>query len=116
MNGAAFKAYVEQVLAPSLAPGDIVIMDNLSSHKVAGVREAIKAVGAFVLYLPPYSPTSIPSNSRSRSSRPCSEKPPQDRSTTFGASSPNCSTNSPRGNAQISSGTPDMTGSNPDML
>ncbi len=56
MNGAAFKAYVEQVLAPSLAPGDIVIMDNLSSHKVAGVREAIKAAGAFLLYLPPYSP------------------------------------------------------------
>lgn len=47
---------MEQVLAPSLAPGDIVIMDNLSSHKVAGVREAIKAVGAFLLYLPPYSP------------------------------------------------------------
>ncbi len=56
MNGAAFKAYVVQVLAPSLAPGDIVVMDNLASHKVAGVREAIKAVGAFVLYLPPYSP------------------------------------------------------------
>ncbi len=56
MNGAAFKAYVEQVLAPSLAPGDIVVMDNLSSHKVAGVRKAIKAAGAFLLYLPPYSP------------------------------------------------------------
>ena len=56
MNGAAFKAYVEQMLAPSLVPGDIVIMDNLSSHKVAGVREAIKAVGAFLLYLPAYSP------------------------------------------------------------
>ncbi len=56
MNGATFKAYVEQMLAPSLNPGDIVIMDNLSSHKVKGVREAIKAVGAFLLYLPPYSP------------------------------------------------------------
>ena len=56
MNGDAFIAYVEQVLAPSLSPGDIVIMDNLSSHKVAGVREAIKAAGAFLLYLPPYSP------------------------------------------------------------
>ena len=56
MNGGAFKAYVEQVLAPSLAPGDIVVMDNLSSHKVAGVRQAIKAAGAFLLYLPPYSP------------------------------------------------------------
>ncbi len=48
MNGAAFKAYAEQVLAPSLAPGDIVIMDNLSSHKVAGVREAIEAAGNWV--------------------------------------------------------------------
>lgn len=56
MNGEAFLAYVEQILAPTLAPGDVVIMDNLSSHKVAGVREAIEARGARVLYLPPYSP------------------------------------------------------------
>ena len=56
MNGPAFKAYTEQVLAPSLKRGDIVIIDNLSSHKVKGVREAIKATGAFPLYLPPYSP------------------------------------------------------------
>jgi transposase len=55
MNGHAFKAYAEQVLAPSLKSGDIVIMDNLSSHKIKGVREAIKATGAFLLYLPPYS-------------------------------------------------------------
>lgn len=56
MNGAVFLAYVEQFLAPTLAPGDIVIMDNLSSHKVAGVREAIEACGASLVYLPPYSP------------------------------------------------------------
>ncbi len=56
MNGAVFKAYTEQFLAPSLKPGDIVIMDNLASHKVAGIREAIMAVGAYLLYLPPYSP------------------------------------------------------------
>jgi transposase len=56
MNGEAFRAYVEQFLAPTLAPGDVVIMDNLSSHKVAGVREAIEACGASLLYLPPYSP------------------------------------------------------------
>jgi transposase len=56
MNGDAFRAYVEQILAPTLAPGDIVIMDNLGSHKVAGVREAIEARGASLLYLPPYSP------------------------------------------------------------
>ena len=56
MNGEVFLAYVRQHLAPSLRPGDIVIMDNLSSHKRAGVREAIEAVGARLEYLPPYSP------------------------------------------------------------
>src|SRR4051812_15288257 len=56
MTGAAFRAYVEQGLAPALEPGDGVAMDNLSAHKVAGVREAIRAVGASVLYLPSYSP------------------------------------------------------------
>jgi transposase len=56
MNGIVFLAYVEQFLAPTLAPGDIVIMDNLSSHKVAGVREAIEARGAGLIYLPAYSP------------------------------------------------------------
>ena len=56
MDGEAFLAYVQQFLAPALRPGDIVVIDNLSSHKVAGVREAIEAAGASLLYLPPYSP------------------------------------------------------------
>ncbi len=56
INGAAFLAYTEQFLAPVLTPGDIVVLDNLSSHKVSGVREAIEAAGARLLYLPPYSP------------------------------------------------------------
>ena len=56
INGAIFVAYVEQVLAPTLRPGDLVVMDNLSSHKVTGVREAIEARGASLIYLPPYSP------------------------------------------------------------
>ena len=56
MNGPAFKAYVEQVLVPELKPGDIVVMDNLPAHKVKGVREAIEAAKAHLLYLPPYSP------------------------------------------------------------
>ena len=56
MNGETFRAYIEQFLAPTLAHGDIVIMDNLSGHKVAGVREAIEARGASLIYLPPYSP------------------------------------------------------------
>lgn len=56
MNGSIFLDYVEQCLAPSLRPGDVVVMDNLASHKVAGVREAIEAVGCDLWYLPPYSP------------------------------------------------------------
>lgn len=56
MNGAAFLAYIETCLCPTLRPGDIVVADNLSCHKVAGVRAAIEAVGATLRYLPPYSP------------------------------------------------------------
>ena len=56
MDGDAFLAYVIYVLVPELRPGDIAVMDNLPSHKVAGVRDAIEAVGATLLYLPPYSP------------------------------------------------------------
>ena len=56
INGLSFRAYLQHALVPVLRAGDIVVMDNLSSHKVAGVREAIKAVGATVRYLPPYSP------------------------------------------------------------
>jgi transposase len=56
MDGAAFLAYVEQVLVPELRPGDIVVMDNLPAHKVTGVREAIETAGATLRYLPPYSP------------------------------------------------------------
>ena len=56
MNGVIFKAYIERMLAPTLSPGDIVIMDNLSRHKIDGVRQAIEDRGARLLYLPPYSP------------------------------------------------------------
>ncbi len=56
MNGTAFRAYVEQVLVPTLSAGDIVIMDNLPAHKAAGVREAINRAGALLMFLPPYSP------------------------------------------------------------
>lgn len=56
INGAAFQAYIDQVLVPEIRPGDIVIMDNLGSHKGPGVRAAIEAAGASLLYLPPYSP------------------------------------------------------------
>ena len=60
MNGAAFLAYAEQVLAPTLTPGDVVIMDNLPAHKASGVREAIERTGARLVFLPPYSPDMNP--------------------------------------------------------
>lgn len=56
IDGASFLAWVEQFLCPTLGKGDLVIADNLPSHKVAGVEEAITAVGARLIYLPPYSP------------------------------------------------------------
>jgi transposase len=60
VNGELFQAYVEQVLVPDLRPADIVIMDNLGSHKGAGVRSASEAAGASLLYLLPYSPDCDP--------------------------------------------------------
>lgn len=56
INGARFLAYVEQCLVPTLRPGDVVVMDNLGSHKSAAVRKAIRNAGAHLLFLPPYSP------------------------------------------------------------
>jgi transposase len=56
MDGAAFLVYVREFLCPTLKEGDIVIADNLPSHKVAGVREAVEKTGATLRYLPPYSP------------------------------------------------------------
>jgi len=56
INAAAFLAYVEQILVPELSPGDVVVMDNLGSHKGPAVRQAIETAGATLLFLPPYSP------------------------------------------------------------
>ena len=56
MTGPIFRTYVEKFLAPALQPGDVVVLDNLAAHKVAGARAAIEATGASALYLPPYSP------------------------------------------------------------
>jgi len=56
INGSAFRTWVQQVLSPVLQPGDIVVMDNLASHKVVGIAAVIEAAGAQVRYLPPYSP------------------------------------------------------------
>lgn len=56
MNGPAFATYAEAFLAPTLDPGDIVVIDNLPAHKINGAREAIERAGAILLFLPPYSP------------------------------------------------------------
>ena len=56
VNGTVFYGYIEQCVAPTLQPGDILFMDNLSAHKVAGLEELIRSCGAHLLYLPPYSP------------------------------------------------------------
>lgn len=56
INGETFTAYVEQALLPTLTPGDVVVLDNLGSHKGKAVRQAIRKAGAHLLFLPPYSP------------------------------------------------------------
>ena len=56
INGTLFLAWVQQLLVPTLRPGDVVVLDNLSSHKGFGVRRSIRAAGAHLLFLPPYSP------------------------------------------------------------
>ena len=64
MNRRAFEVYIERVLLPELRAGDIVVMDNLSSHKGAKVQQLIEGAGARLLYLPPIRPTSIQSSRR----------------------------------------------------
>lgn len=59
-DAAVFRTFVSRVLVPALKPGDVVVMDNLGAHKVAGIREAIEGVGAELVYLPPYSPDFSP--------------------------------------------------------
>jgi len=100
INAAAFEAYVEQFLAPTLLPGDIVVIDNLSRHKAPNVRALIEAVGANLLYHPPYSPDFNPIEKLFSKLRPCCEKPPSEPSAASGASSANASIASPHANAQ----------------
>ena len=74
INGERFRAYVEQFLVPTLKPGDVVILDNLVSHKGKAARRAIRDVGARLVFLPIDSPTSTQSSRSSPSSKPCCEK------------------------------------------
>ncbi len=108
MDGEAFRAYVEQVLAPSLLPGDVVVMDNLAAHKVADVHEAVAAVGASILYLPPKAPTSIRLSRCSPGSKRFSAKPLPDHATRSGTRSASSFTVSAQPNAATTSRTQAM--------
>ena len=85
MNGDIFRSYVEQCLAPTLNRGDIVVMDNLRAHKVAGVRDAIEAVGAELRYLPKYSPDLNPIEMAFSKLKACRARPPSGPSAAFAA-------------------------------
>ena len=89
VNGVWFQAYVDQILVPTLSPGDVVIMDNLGSHKGPAVRASIEAAGAKLLYLPPYSPDFNPIENAFSNSRRFCEKPPREPSSAFGRRSAN---------------------------
>ena len=91
MNGVAFLAYVEQVLVPTLVPGDQVIMDNLPAHKVPASNRQSRRRARHVCSCRLIRPTSIPSNKPSPNSRPCSERPPLEPSMTYGMPSPRSS-------------------------
>jgi hypothetical protein len=107
MDGETFRAWTEQFLAPVLKPGDIVVMDNLPSHKVSGIREAIEAQNALLLYLPPpafagagsTARTSIPSNKSSQSLKQLCERLQPAPSRSFGTKSPKRSKHSQQLNA-----------------
>lgn len=106
MDGDAFLAYVEQVLAPTLAPGETVVMDNLPAHKVRGVREAIEAAGADLRYLPAYSPDFNPIEMAFSNSRPSSAPQPNAPWTAYGTRLPRRWTASNRWNARTTSQKP----------
>jgi putative transposase len=107
INGERFLAYVEQELVPTLKPGDIVVLDNLGSHKSTQVRRAIRATGARLIFLPKYRPTSTRSSKPSPSSSPRCARPKLEPSTPYAPPSAKSSSLSPRKNAPITSQTPD---------
>jgi transposase len=108
MDGEMFLAYVEQVLVSELRTGDLVIMDNLPSHKVAGVRERIEGAGATLLYLPPYSPDLNPIEQAFSKLNPYCARPDAAPSKPSGQSSAVHYANTNHKNAGTSSDTLDM--------
>jgi transposase len=109
MNAAAFRAYVEQVLVPTLESGDIVVMDNLPAHKNAAIRNAIESKGATLRYLPPYSPDFNPIENAFAKLKALLRKAGPGPARTSGTPSPAPSNNSQRKNAPTTSMPPDMS-------
>ena len=116
MTGEWFTAYVEQMLVPMLKPGDVVILDNLPAHKGTAARHAIEAVGARLMFLPPYSPDFNPIENAFSKLKPSSAKPPPAPSTTSGASSAKASTPSRLPSAPTTSQPPAMMHTDRKML
>jgi transposase len=108
INGASFRAYVEQVLVPTLNRGDVVVMDNLGSHKGRAVRHAIRTAGAKLFFLPAYSPDLNPIEQVFAKMKTCCARPTREPSNKPGEPSEPCSPASPRPNAQTTSPTQDM--------
>jgi len=107
INGQCFRAYVEQQLVPALKPGDIVVMDNLGSHKAAAVRHLIQAAGARLWYLPPYSPDLNPIEQTFAKIKHWMRMAKSEPSRTPGATSDTSSQRSSPTNAPTTSQTPD---------
>ena len=116
MHGAAFLAYVEQVLAPTLSAGDIVVMDNLPAHKPVAVRQAIERTGAELRFLPPYSPDFNPIEMAFSKFKLSSRRPPHEPSMISGTPSQRPSNCSRRENAKITSPLLDMTANDRKLL
>jgi transposase len=116
MNGAAFTTYAEAFLAPTLSPGDIVVLDNLPAHKVNGARAAIERAGARLIFLPPYSPDFNPIDRPSPRSRRSCERRRRGRWKLSTPPSPPRSTPSHLTNAQTTSPTPATSRIDPKML
>lgn len=107
INAQSFTDYVEQCLVPTLSPGDVVIMDNLSSHKKPAIRRAIKAVGARLLFLPPYSPDLNPIEQVFAKLKHLMRKAPNDPTKQHGAASDRSSIPSRPTSAATTSAMPD---------
>ena len=115
--GDIFRDYIERALCPALKPGDVVVMDNLSSHKVAGVEQRIEKCGAEVLYLPPYSPDLNPiEKAWSRATKRCSAQPRPEAKKRSTKPSQNSFLRSPRRTQKHGSNTASEVYSNREML